>query len=179
VSRQGFEELLKPRSGANLAQITGTAEAALFPVSPFTAIPAYSVEPGQVFRLFASGVMTTPGATPGTLTVTPRWGTTTGGVSLGPSAASGALTVSKTNVPWVLDATLEFRAVNHSGAGLSAAVLGGRFQCDQVGVPALNFGGLTPTNLDTTTAQGLFIGMTLGAAGDLMTPQIVDFYAVN
>jgi hypothetical protein len=179
MSRQAFEELLDPRTGGSLTAVTGTAEAALFPVSPWTAIGAYSAKPGQVYRLMVGGILTSAASTPGTLTITPRWGTTTGGVTFGASAASGTLTTSKTAVPFILEATLEFRNVVNSAASSSAAALIGRFQCDQVAINALNFGGTVPTNLDTTAAAGLFIGVTLGSASDSMTPQIVDFYAVN
>lgn len=173
-SRQYFRELLEPMTLANLAAVTGTAEAALIAVSPWTALAANSVRAGQVFKLNASGVITTPAASPGTLTITPRWGTSTSGTSLGASAASGTLTTSQTNVPWNLDAMLAVRAIGSAGS----AVLWGRFQANQVGINALNFGGTVAT-IDTTVAAGLFLGVTLGSASDSMTPQIAVFEALN
>lgn len=175
---QAFRTVENRINRANLAAVAGTAEAALFPVASWAPLAGNYVREGMALKLHAAGVMTSAATTPGTLTITPRYGTTTGGVSFGLSAASGTLTASKTAVPWFLDALLAIRAAPDAASTGTAACVG-RFQCDQVAVNALNFGGTVPTTIDTTTAQGLFIGVTLGSASDTMTPQIVTWESLN
>lgn len=174
MSRQYFAEVLAPIMEADQSAVTGTSEAGLWPVSPWTATVANQLQPGQIYRLFAAGVMTTPASTPGTLTITPRWGTTSSGTSFGASAASGTLSTSKTNVPWWIEGLLQCRTIGSSGT----AVVGGNFTCDQAGVPTLVFGGPS-TTIDTTSAQGLWLGVTLGSASDSMTTRIVTLEALN
>ena len=174
MSRQYFAEVLAPIMEADQTAVTGTTETALWPVSPWTATVANQLQPGQIYRLYACGVMSTAASTPGTLTITPRWGTSSSGTALGASAASATLTASKTTVPWWLEALLQCRTIGSGGT----AVLTGTFQCDQAGVSTLCFGGPS-TTIDTTTAQGLYVGVTLGSATDSMTTRIVTLEALN
>lgn len=167
---QTFAEPLRPLMKADQSAITGTAEAALWSASQWTAFAANQLEAGSLYRVTAWGLMTTAASTPGTLTITPRYGTSTGGTTLGISAASATLTTSQTNVPWELRATFVCRSEGSSGT----AVLGGMFICNSAFAAPLAFGSTTAT-IDTTTAQGLFIGATLGSASDSMTTKAVVF----
>lgn len=173
-SRQYFIEPMAPIMMADQTTITGTTEAVLWPVSPWTAMMANQLQPGQIYRFTASGVMSTASSTPGTLTLTPRWGTTSGGTSFGASAASATMTTSVSAAPWRLECELACRA---NGTAASS-YLTGEFGCDQAGVARLMFGGPL-TNIDTTTPQGLWIGATLGSASDNMTTRLVLVEAVN
>jgi hypothetical protein len=174
MSRQYFAELLAPVMEADQSAAVGTAETALWPVSPWTGMVANQLQPGQVYQLNAAGVITTPGSASGTLIITPRWGTTTGGTSFTASAASPTLTVSQTNVPWTLSAMLQCRTIGASGT----AVLIGTFECAAVGASSLQFGGPS-TTIDTTSAQGIWLGVTLGSASDSMTTRMVTLVALN
>lgn len=167
ASDQLFIEPLQPIMQADGTTITGTTEASLWPIQFSSLAGSFLHKAAQHLEFCAWGVATTPGATPGTATVTPRLGTTTGGAALGPSAASATLTISKTNVPWYCTGNFELRQVL-AGAN-STGCAGGDFCCDQVGIPGLCFGGTVLTTIDVTAAQGLWIGLTLGAAGDTMT----------
>lgn len=174
MSRQYFAEVLAPIMTADQTAVTGTSETALWPVSPYTATVANQLQPGQVYRIFATGVLTSALSSPGTLTITPRWGTTSSGTSLGISAASATLTTSKTNVPWWMECLTICRTLGTSGT----MVFNGNFVCDQVGISALAFGGPS-TTIDTTTAQGFYLGVTLGSASDSMTTRLVTVEAIN
>lgn len=174
MSRQYFSEVLAPIMEADQSAVTGTSEAALWPVSPWTAMVANQLQPGQIYKIEAAGVITTPASASGTLTITPRWGTTSSGTSFTASAASGTLTVSQTNVPWTLSMQLQCRTIGSSGT----AVLIGTFECAAVGATSLQFGGPS-TTIDTTSAQGIWLGVTLGSASDSMTTRIVVLEARN
>jgi hypothetical protein len=177
VSRQYFAEVLAPIMQADQTAVPGTSEAALWPVQPWTAMVANQLQPGQVYRLTATGVLTTAGATPGTLTITPRWQASgVAGTSFGASAASPTLATSQTNLPWWLEAFLQCRTIGTSGT----AVLTGYFLTTPASsiVSPLLFGGPS-TTIDTTTAQGIGIDVTLGAAGDTMTTRCVVLEALN
>jgi hypothetical protein len=95
ASRQNFCELLMPVMVADQTAVAGTTEAVLW-AAQFSALPANFFDaPGKTVRVRATGVMTT-GATPGTLILTPRYGTTTGGTTLGAGTVSGTLVASVT-----------------------------------------------------------------------------------
>ena len=174
MSRQYFDEVLSPIITADQPAITGTSEAALWAVANGSSLTANQLQPGQLLRISAWGLMTTAASTPGTLTITPRYGTSTGGTTLGASAASPTLATSKTNVPWWLDLMGICRSTGTSGT----MVLSGHFTCDQAFTQPLAFGGTTAT-IDTTTAQGIFIGVTLGSASDSMTTKGLAFELLN
>ena len=84
MSRQYFGDILNEPIGADHATITATTETVLIPTI-FTPIPAFEPKVGKVYELIVTGTVTT-GAS-GTLTLTPRFGTAIGGVSLGASGA--------------------------------------------------------------------------------------------
>lgn len=163
---------------ANLTAVTATSETGLWTTGQFANIPANDARAGKIYRLTATGIVST-GAS-GTLTITPRIGTSTGGVTLG---ASGAQTVpvSLTNVAWEMSGLLTIRTVGAPGAN-STAIFGGSFRADGAIATAGNafvvaFGGTSAT-FDASVQQGLFLGWTLSVAGSC-TPQQVLWQSVT
>jgi hypothetical protein len=168
VARQYFTSINSPLQLASATQITGTAEADLLGAATNAAIPT-PADIGTIFRLRAGGIMTTPASGATTIIVTPRWGTTTGGTSLGASAASATVGVSQTNVPWELDGTMVIRTLGATGTAIATVVL-----TVATGVLASNVvaGSNGSVTINTTTAGGFFIGVTLGGSASFtMTSQ--------
>jgi hypothetical protein len=177
ASRQYFNEVVAPVMTADVTAITGTAEALMWPASPWSPLAANVLQVGQAFRVMAGGVMTTPGASPGTMTVTPRFGTSTSGTTLGASVASPTLIVSMTNVPWALIAQCVCRSIGASGS----LVMTGHIECQALGAApggSLVFGGTVAT-VDTTAAAGIVFGATMGSASDSLTTRYVTLEALN
>jgi hypothetical protein len=157
-----------------MSAIVATTESALITVAQYTPIPASDARVGKTYKLHLGGIYST-GAS-GTLTLTPRYGTTTGGVTFGASVAQ-TVPVSLSGVPWYLEAFLTFRTVNNGTATSSTAMLSGCFWGAGVAGTAASscvvpFGGTSAT-VDTTTTQGLWIGWTLSVAGSVTTETCV------
>lgn len=163
---------------ANLTAVTATAETALWNVAQYTPIPANDARANKVYRMMAGGIMST--AASGTLTITPRVGTTTGGVTLGASIAQ-TVVVSLTNVAWEMDFTLVVRTVGAPGAN-STCIGTGNLQAAGAAATAgsnisVVYGGTSAT-VDFSVATGLFIGWTLSVAGSV-TPQWITWQSLN
>jgi hypothetical protein len=164
--------LLDPNP-VDLTAVTSTSETGLWAVANFTPIPANYARSGQTFELIATGIYST-GAS-GTLIITPRYGTTTGGVTLGASVTQ-TVPINLTSEAWFMHAILNFRKVDASAATQSTAMAGGLFNGGGIAGTASTqcvvcFGGTAGT-VDTTAAAGLFIGWTLSVAGSC-TPKVV------
>ena len=151
---------------ANQSAITALTETALF-AAQFIQIPAFDMKTGKVYRLTAGGIVST-GAS-GTLTLTPRWGTSTGGVSLG---ASGAQTVpvSITNQPWRLECEVYVRGPIGAAGANTPVVCHGTFWSQGAIATAgsafvVSFGSTASVNVDATIQGGICIGWTLSVAG--------------
>lgn len=172
-ARQYFEELVLDPPSADLTAVTATVETSLWSVPLFSATSPMDARAGKVWILRASGVITTT-ATPGNVTITPRWGTSTGGLALGASPAK-ALTASITAGIWQLEAWLWCRQIG-TAASTSTLHLSGMYM---MGDMQAMFGGTTVTTADTTTAQGLFIGHTFSAASQSITPKAVGLSTLN
>jgi hypothetical protein len=175
MARPPFEasSLVDPNA-VDLTAVTATTEAGLWTVANQTPIPALYPRSGQTFELVATGIMSTA-ASASTLIITPRYGTTTGGVTLGPSVTQ-TVPASLTAVGWYMHAILNFRKVDNSAATQSVVMCGGVFVGTGTIATAgtaftLPFGGTSGT-VDTTAAGGLFIGWTLSVAGSV-TPRVV------
>lgn len=167
---------------ANQTAITGTAEASMFPVAQYSGFAANQLRAGQVWHLTAFGIMTTAGASPGNITITPRFGTSTSGTSLGASAAT-ALTASATNVAWRLEYDLVVRTIGNAGAN-STVVGNGHFHTTVAAIAAsvgndVPFGSTASVSVDTSIASGLFIGVTMGSASDTLTTLGVLLESLN
>jgi hypothetical protein len=159
--------------------IVATTETALWTPFQYTPIPASDARVGKVYRLTAGGIYST-GAS-GTLTITPRYGNTIGGVTFGASVAQ-TVPVSVTAVPWFLEAFFTFRTVNNGAATASTAMLHGCFWGAGVAGTAASscvvpFGGTSAT-VDSSTSQGLWIGWTLSVAGSC-TPESVFWQSMS
>jgi hypothetical protein len=163
--------------------ITGTAEAGAWPVNPYTAVGANGPSPNansaQMWLVLAGGIMTTAASTPGTLTLTPRWGTSTGGTSLGASAASATLGTSQTNVPWMFAGMGVIRTASATASSSTITFNGVMWVPPGVLASPVVCGGSVVTTADTTTAQGWFLGVTLGSASDTLTTQIATAICLN
>ena len=183
MSRQYFEDLPnEPLMVANTAVSFLTAELALFPAAQI-AIPPGDIRPGKVWRLTAGGIWTPSAAT--TLTITPRWGTTTAGPTLGASVAQ-AIAVGAAAEAWWLQGLLMCRAMGVPGAANNTFICQGLFSAGAIAATissnnTIAFGGTQTTAGDITTAaaQGFFIGMTFSVTAASMTPQIVTLQSLN
>lgn len=167
---------------ADQSAATGTSEALLWPFN-FTAIPAQALVPGQQVQIHAYGAATTPGASATTMTINPRWGTTTGGVTLGISGTSATVIASQTAVPWYLEFMATVRTVSDSAT--SSTVKSGGFICGitmgaSATVPAILVMGGAAATVDTVSAEGIVFGVTLsGSASWTMTTQGVAIEVLN
>lgn len=162
--------------------VVGTSEAALFPTAQFAGFAANQLRAGQKWKLTCYGKITTAGASPGNITITPRFGTTTGGTSLGASTAT-ALVTSASNKLWQLQMYFTVRAVGNSGTN-STVIASGVFMTDVAVIAAstgnvVMFGANAGTSVDLSVASGLFIGVTLGSASDSMVCQDVILESLN
>jgi hypothetical protein len=179
MSRQSFREPLAPAL-ADLATVApSTTEVALIPVSTVSrlSVAALTALPGQVWKVTAGGVVTT-GATAVNWTITPRWGTSNAGVTLGASQAV-AKTVSLTGVPWMLQAWMVFRTINDTAATSSTAVMTGTFESAGMARDVV-FGGTTAT-IDTTATAGFWFGIVASAldTSATFTPKLVVVEPLN
>lgn len=128
-----------------------------------TAIAANAIGVGQTFHLNAWGTETTAVTGSQTLTVTPRFGTTVSGTTLGASLASPIHAVATTR-PWYLEMWVTFRKIGTAGEAVCGGVL--HSNC-VVGTAAttnyspLTFGltGTTATAVNTTVAAGLLLSV--------------------
>jgi hypothetical protein len=163
-----FASIPNPAMVASPSAITGTAEAGAWPVSPYTAVGANGPSPnantGQIWAVLATGVLTTPGSGATSITLTPRWGTSTGGTSLGASAASATVGASQTAVPWVYVQLGTIRTASATASSSTIAANGVLLVPPGVLASPVVCGGTVITNGDTTTAQGWFLGVTLGGS---------------
>jgi hypothetical protein len=187
MGRQYFPDLGAEPNVADFSAIVATTETNLLTtaanITTFTPIGAGFTpggpQVGKIYHFIYGGIVTT-GAS-GTLTLTPRYGTTTAGVALG---ASGAQTVpiSLTNVPWILEFWLLCRAL--SAAASSSTFVGvGKFAMSGTLATAgsgctIPMGGTVATTCDTSIANGLCMGWTLSVAGSV-TPRIAMVRVIN
>lgn len=187
MGRQYFPDLGAEPNAADLPAIVATTETNLLTnaanLALYTPIgigfTPGGPQQGKIYHFVYGGIITT-GAS-GTLTLTPRYGTTTAGVSLG---ASGAQTVAinLTNVPWFIDAWLVCRALSAT-ASSSTFICSGKFSMSGTLATAgggciIPFGGTVATTCDTTAAGSLCMGWTLSVAGSV-TPRIALVRPIN
>lgn len=166
----------------NQTAITGTSETAMFSVAQYSGFAANQLRAGQIWELTAFGIMTTAGASPGNITITPRFGTSTSGTSLGASAAT-ALATSGSNVPWRFEYNLIVRDVGNAGAN-SKVVGNGVFRAGVAAIAAATgnvvlMSSTADVSVDLSVAAGLFIGVTMGSASDTMTTMGVMLESLN
>ena len=111
----------------------------------------------------------------GTLTLTPRFGTTTGGITFGASIAQ-TVPVSLTNEAWYFHGFMTIRTVGAAGAN-STAMFGGGFSGGGAAATAASSAevlcGGTSATIDLSVAGGFFLGWTLSVAGSVTPKQVV------
>jgi hypothetical protein len=150
--------------GVDYTTITATTETVLIPTA-LTPIPANEPRTGKVYELIVGGTCTT-GAS-GTLTITPRFGTAIGGVSIG---ASGAQTVvpSITTAPFLFRYLMIFRAVGLPGTNSVVYGTGewgsGGAVATAASATTVYIGGTSTASVDVSVASALWIGVTFSIA---------------
>lgn len=179
---QTFSELVEPVLDRDLSAVSPAAatETVLWTPNtttlPHTAIPANTLRSGQTVKVRASGLMTVP-ATPGTVIITPRFGTSTAGVTLGASAPAVAAVASLTNTPWVLQFDAIVRTTGSGAATTGVLVGGGTFESAGVARDIV-FGGTTAT-IDTTAAGGIVFGITDSVISLSYTPKMITLVYIG
>lgn len=179
ASRSNFVELLMPVMVADATAVAGVSEGVLFPAMN-TALPANFFDaPGKTVRFRAFGVLTT-GVTPGTVTFTPRYGTTTGGTTLGAGTVSGTLAASVTAVPWFMDCKIVCSAIGASTTGqLAFFGIWESVRGFTTAPAAVEVGLGARTGVDTTVASGLTVGSTASNAGTSLTARSLSIESLN
>ena len=178
MSRQYYTQTIEdPQLSAGVG-ISSTGETQLWNVPQFTPIPAFEPRAGRVYKVYAGGVMTA-NTTGGTITVTPRIGTTVaGGTTLGASVAK-VYGTTFTNNAWWLECIVVFRSVGAPGTN-SGLIGEGWFVCTNTATAnqqvVVNFGGSIAT-CDTSLDQGISIGVALTSA--TMTTSFAIIQSLN
>ncbi len=167
---------------ADQTAVTGTSEAAMWPIAQYTGWAANQLRAGQVWHLTAFGVISTAGSSQGNITLTPRFGTTSGGTALGASTAT-ALVASASNVAWRLEYDFVVRSVGLAGA--NSNVVGNGFFTTTVAAIAASTGQIVAFSstanvaVDLSVAAGLYMGVTMGSASDSLKTLFVGLESVN
>ena len=164
MSRQYFADTLVEPLGVDYVTITAIAETALIPTA-LTPIAANEPRTGKVYELIVGGTCTT--GTAGTLTITPRFGTVIGGVSIGASAAQNYVP-SITTAPFILRYLLIIRAIGLPGAnsvvyGSGNWTSGGAI-ATAASVTEVMIGGTGTASVDVSVASALWMGVTFSVA---------------
>lgn len=178
MSRQYFADINADTPIANLTAVTATSETGLWVVPQYTPINAYEARAGKWWKLTCGGIMSF--AATGTLIITPRVGTSTAGISLGPSVVALTTPGATTAHPWVMEFNLVCRTIG--AAGNNSTFIGTGYFVTGIpsagSLPATQTFGGTSASADYTVATGLFIGWTLSVAGTV-TPQYVHWQSMN
>ena len=163
--QQGYIAVLLNSIADGTALTASTSATSLLPVIAKPTLPANYLFAGKMFRVTASGRISTFAATPGTLTLDLRFGS----VNVFSSGAMTLNTTQQTNVGWIYEALLTVRAV---GATTTANVLGqGSWQSHAViGSPAPTAGGAGEHILPYNAAPAVGTGFDSTAA------QLVDLF---
>lgn len=166
MARQYFADVTQDPPAADLPTITAIAETALFPTF-LTPIGPWEPRPGKTWKLTVGGTVTTGLA--GTLTITPRFGTVIGGVSLGASPAQNYVP-SIATAPFLFEYWLQFRSIQIAAASVTSVVVGwGRWSSGGAVATASSetavvVGGGAAVNVDVSAASALWIGVTFSVA---------------
>lgn len=178
MSRQYFADMLTEPLSTAFATITATTETVLIPTIQ-TPIPALDPRAGKVYKLTVGGVWTT--GTAGTITLTPRYGTTISGVALGGSPAQNYV-ASISNAPFIFEYWLAVRALGQ--AGVNSSVVGsGRLTINGAAATAgssteVVCSSTASVSVDTSIASGLWIGVTSSVAPSIV-PHWHTWQALN
>ena len=179
MARQYFPNMETEPLGTVFTTITATTETVLIPTI-VTPIPAGAMRAGQVWELVVGGTATT--GTAGTLTITPRFGTTISGTSLGASGAQNYVPSITTPV-FLLRAYLVCTASGQAGANSSVRCHGNWQSGGAVGTAAsetaVYFGTVgAAISVDISVASALWIGVTFSVAPSVI-PQWHTWRTLN
>ena len=164
--QQGYIATLL-NSLADGAALTNTVTAtSILPVIARPTLPANYLFAGKMFRVRATGRISTLVTTPGTLTLALRFGSadvfTTGAMTLN--------VVAQTNTPWILDLLMTVRAVN-SGSSANCLGQGTWMSHAVIGSPAIGTGPAGCQMVPYNAAPAV------GAGFDSTAAQLVDLFA--
>jgi hypothetical protein len=172
MSRQYFGDVLSEPTGADFTTISAITETVLIPTL-YTPIPAFEPRVGKIYELIVGGTVTT--GTAGTLTITPRFGTAIGGVSIGISTVQNYVP-SITTASFLLRYYLTFRTIGLPGTNSTCLGYGdwhsGGAIATAASETAVCFGTVgAAVSVDTTIAQALWMGVTFSVA-----PSVIPKY---
>jgi hypothetical protein len=165
MSRQYFADTLTEPIGSAYTTIVATTETVLIPTA-FTPINAMEPRAGKVYELIVGGTCTT--GTAGTLTITPRFGTTISGTGIGASLAQNYVP-SITTAPFLFRYYLVIRSIGLTGANSTVVGYGYWQSLGAIATASsetdLTFGTVgAAVSVDTSIAQALWIGITFSVA---------------
>jgi hypothetical protein len=167
MARQYFDTPVLDPPVANQTTITGgTTITAMWDAANLTPLAAGSVFAGQFFEVVAYGIVTTAVTAAQTATLTPVFGTTTGGTNLGASIAVPLEAKVFTNTMWVAHMWTHFRTIGASGTATCGGWMAtlpfvGVAAGTAEGGPALfGTGSATATTVNTNAAAGLLLCLT-------------------
>jgi hypothetical protein len=163
---------------ADMPTITATTETVLVPTI-YTPIPAWEPRAGKIYLLTVGGTCTT--GTAGTLTITPRFGTTISGVSIGASPAQNYVP-SITTAPFIFQYYLIFRSIGATGANSVCYGTGvwhsGGAVATAASETSVIIGATTTASVDVSAASALWIGVTFSVAPSVI-PRWHMFQSLN
>jgi hypothetical protein len=165
MSRQYFGDVITEPASTVFATITATTETVLIP-TVWTPIPAMEPRAGKVYELICGGTVTT--GTAGTLTITPRYGTVIGGVSMGASPAQNYVP-SITTAQFLLRAYVAIISIGQAGVNSTVRCHGnwqsGGATATAASETSVYFGTVgAAVSVDTSVASALWIGVTFSVA---------------
>jgi hypothetical protein len=185
MSRQYFADVIIDPPIANLTAITTLGDAVMWNAAQFTPIHAFDAYKGvgKIYRIQGGGIISTAASAPGNITLTPRVGTTTGGVTLGASQTA-ALPTSLASQPWFLEFTLVVRTLGAPGINSTCIGTGYYSMPNQASAGSADFQlflGGTSATVDLSIETGLIVTWNFSAtvAGNSMTPQYVFIQSLN
>jgi len=164
--QQGYIAVLLNSIADGTALTNSTTATSILPVIAKPTLPANYLFAGKIFRVRASGRISTVVTTPGTLTLDFRLGS----VSVFSSGAMTLNTTAQTNVGWIYDTMMTVRAV---GATTTANILGQGLWVSHavIGSPLPTAGGAGEHILPFNTAP------VVGTGFDSTAAQLVDLFA--
>jgi len=164
--QQGYIATLLNSIADGSALTNTTTATSILPVIAKPTLPANYLFAGKMFRVRASGRISTVVTTPGTLTLDFRLGS----VNVFSSGAMTLNTTAQTNAGWIYDVMMTVRAV---GATTTANILGQGMWISHavIGSPLPTAGGAGEHVLPFNTAP------VVGTGFDSTAAQLVDLFA--
>jgi hypothetical protein len=169
MSRQYFGDVLTEPVNASYPTITAITETNLIPTA-LCPIAANEPRAGKFYELMVGGTFTS-GAS-GTMTITPRFDLTVGGISLGASPAQ-TYVPSITNAPFLYRCQLAFRSIGLPGVN-SLVVCSGKWESGGAIATAASQSSIqhcttgAAVSVDVSVASGLWIGITCSVAPSII-----------